>query len=190
MTALAANIRTGRDFVGWPVPLFYFALIAASLPAWPFGWHLALHVAGAAMLIGNAVLMAVWLSVAGFAGSDEAKRRAARAVNHGDVWFTVPGVTLLLLNGLAMVGGRYEGPSAFITVPFIGLGLVLLSLTGIVWALRLVPSQLAMHRLTSGPGPLDAVVFRRHLITWSAWGVVATALPLLAVLVMTTKPTL
>jgi uncharacterized membrane protein len=190
MTALAANIRTGRDFVGWPVALFYVALIAASLPAWPFAWHLALHVAGAAMLIGNAILIAVWLSVAGFAGSDDARRRAARAANHGDVWFTVPGVTLLLLNGLAMVGERYGGPSAFTTVPFIGAGLVLLSLTGIVWALRLVPNQLAMHRLASAPGPLDAVSFRRHLITWSVWGVIATALPLLAVFVMTTKPTL
>ena len=190
MTAFAANIRTGRDFVGWPVALFYAALIAGSLPAWPFGWHLALHVAGAAMLIGNAVLMAVWLSVAGFAGGDDARRRAARAVNYGDVWFTVPGVTLLLLNGLAMVGERYGGPSAFTTVPFIGAGLVLLSLTGIIWAMRLVPAQLAMHRLASAPGPLDAVGFRRHLISWSVWGVISTALPLLAVFVMTTKPAL
>ena len=190
MTAVAATIHSSREFIRWPVAFFYVAVTGASLPVWPFGWHLALHIAGAAMLIGNALVMAAWLSIAGFAGSDGAKRRAARAVNHGDVWFTVPGVILILLNGSAMVAARYGGPTAFTTTAWIAAGLVLLTLTGLVWALRLVPTQLAMYRLTNAAGPLNAAAFRSRLITWSKWGVIATALPVLAVVVMTTKPTL
>jgi len=190
MTAFAANIRTSREFLGLPVALFYLVVLGASLPYWPFEWHLSLHVTGAAMLIGNALVMAVWLSVAGFAGGDRAKRRAARVVNRGDVWFTVPGVVLILSNGLAMVAARYGGLGAITTTTWIGAGLVLLTLTGLVWAFRLVPTQLALYRLTAVPGPLDVAGFRRHLITWSVWGVIATALPLLAVFVMTTKPSL
>ena len=141
------------------------------------------------MLIGNAIVMAIWLSIAGFAKGDASKRRAARAVTVGDVWFTVPGVVLLLANGLAMVFERYGGVSAFTTTPFVGAGLVLLVATGVVWAARLVPSQLELLRIADATGALDRTAFRAVLIRWSAWGVVATALPILAVVVMTTKPT-
>jgi uncharacterized membrane protein len=189
MTANAANFRSTRPFLGWRIGLFYAAVLVASLPIWPFSWHLALHVAGAAMLIGNAVVMAVWLSVAGFAGSDDAKRRAAHAVNRADLWFTVPGAVLILANGLAMVAARYGGPASIPSIPWIAGGLVLLVLTGLVWALRLVPTQLAMQRLATASGALDAAGFRRLLVRWSVWGTIATVLPVLAVFLMTTKPT-
>ena len=80
------------------------------------------------MLNGNAVVMAVWLTIAGFATADEPKRSAARVVNVGDLWFTVPGVALILANGFAMVFERYGGFSAVHRrTPFIGIGLVLLT---------------------------------------------------------------
>jgi uncharacterized membrane protein len=188
MTQLSTSLRTIPDFVGARTALGYMALLLGSLPFWPFQWHLALHILGAGMLIGNALVMAIWLSVAGFAGSDRARRRAARAVNLGDVRFTVPGVLLLLTNGLAMVAERYGGASAFTTTPFIAAGLVLLTGTGLVWALRLVPAQLALYRLAEAPGELDVAAFRSLLVGWSVWGVIATVMPIAAVVVMTTKP--
>ncbi len=190
MAELTLNLRASREFVGWPLAIVYPAIVIASLPIWPFGWNLALHILGAALLIGNALVMAVWLTVAGFSQSDPAKRRAARVVNLGDAWFTVPGVILLLLNGLAMVGARYGGLDVFTTTGWITAGVVLLTLTGIIWAFRLVPAQLALYRLAAADGPLDVEAFRGVLSRWYLWGVIATALPLLAVFVMTTKPTL
>jgi uncharacterized membrane protein len=190
VAGLALNLGSARDFLSWPVAIFYLSILAGSLPIWPFRWHLTLHVAGAVMLIGNAIAMAVLLSVAGFAGSDASKRRAARIVNHGDVWFTVPGVGLLVLNGLAMVAARYGGPAAFTSTTWIAAGLVLISLTAVIWALRLVPAQLGLYRLAAADGELDGVAFRSLLVRWSVWGSVATVLPLLAAFVMITKPTL
>ena len=189
MAATSLDIQTSRRYFDRPVIAFYLVILTASLPFWSFEWHLALHVLGAAMLIGNAIVMAVWLTIAGFSSSQAAKRQAARAVNVGDAWFTIPGVFLLLANGLAMVFGRYGGVSAFTTTPFIGIGLVLLTLTGIVWALRLVPAQLTLDRLARAPGDLDIASFRSVLIGWYVWGTVATILPILAVIVMATKPT-
>jgi uncharacterized membrane protein len=190
MAGLTLNLRASREFVGWPLAIVYPAIVVASLPTWPFGWHLALHILGAALLIGNALVMAAWLTVAGFSRSDPAKRRAARVVNLGDAWFTVPGVILLLMNGLAMVAARYGGLAAFTTTGWITAGLVLLSLTGIIWAFRLVPAQLTLYRLAAVDGPLDVEAFRGVLNRWYLWGVIATAMPLLAVFVMTTKPTI
>ena len=189
MQTATLNFHAIRSMIDHRVVIFYLVLIAASLPSWPFGWHLALHITGAVMLIGNAVVMAIWLSIAGFAAGDGSKRRAARAVNLGDVWFTIPGAALLLANGLAMVFERYGGASAFTTTPFIALGLALLVTTGLVWAVRLVPSQLELLRIAERPGALDRAAFRAVLIRWSVWGSLATALPILAVIVMTTKPT-
>lgn len=188
MTALASNLRTSRRFLDWRVASLYAAVVAGSLPIWPFGWHLGLHVLGAAMLIGNAVVMAIWLTLAGFLGSDAAKRRAARVVNVGDAWFTIPGVALLLLNGLAMVFARYGGFAAFTTTGWIAAGLVLLTATGVIWASQLLPAQLTLLRLARAAGPLDRAAFRRVLNRWYAWGTAATVLPLLAAFVMTTKP--
>ena len=190
MAGLTLNLRTSREFVGWSLAIVYPAIVVASLPIWPFGWHLALHVLGATLLIGNALVMAVWLTVAGFSRSDRAKRRAARVVNLGDAWFTVPGVILLMLNGSAMVAARYGGLAALTTTGWITAGLLLLSLTGIIWAFRLVPAQLTLYRLAAVDGPLDVEAFRGVLNGWYLWGVIATALPLIAVFVMTTKPTL
>ena len=188
MTALTLDLRPGREFLGPRVLALYAGIIGSSLPIWPFGWHLGLHVLGATVLIGNALVMAVWLTLAGFLGSDAAKRRAARVVNLGDAWFTVPGVTLLLMNGLAMVTARYGGLEAFTTTGWITAGVVLLGLTGAIWAGRLLPAQLSLLRLAKAEGPLDRVAFRRVLNRWYAWGTVATVLPILAAFVMTTKP--
>ena len=95
----------------------------------------------------------------GLLGSDPAKRRAARVVNLGDAWSTVPGAILLLLNGLAMVAARYGGVAAFTTTGWITAGLVLLAY-GIIWAFRLVPAQLTLYRLARVDGPLDVEAFR------------------------------
>ena len=188
MTALSLNLRTSRTFLGRPVAILYPTILLASLPVWPFGWHLGLHVLGAAMLIGTALVMAVWLTLAGFSDSDRAKRRAARVVNVADVWFTVPGVLLILLNGLAMVAERYGGTAAFTGTPWITGGLAMLVATGLIWAFRLVPAQLALYRLAEAGGQLDVSMFRSVLNGWYAWGVIATVMPLIALFLMTTKP--
>ena len=190
MTAITLGARRTHLAVDRRIAIVYVVLAVAALPVWPFAVHLALHILGAGMLIGNAIVMAIWLSVAGFAGSDLAKRRAARAVVVGDLLFTIPGAVLLLTKGLAMVFERYRGTAAFTSVPFIGAGLVLLSATGIVWAAGLVPAQRTLGRLAGADGPLDGVAFRSTLIRWSVWGTVATVLPIVAVVVMTSKPVL
>lgn len=188
MTALAPILRPVRPFVGPREGFLYAAVVVGSIPIWPFAWHLGLHILGAILLIGNALVMAVWLTLAGFVGDDDAKRRAATIVNRGDAWFTVPGVLLLLGNGLAMVSARYGGFPAALAVDWIVAGLGLLTATGVIWAIRLLPTQLALHRLASTDGPLDRPAFGSLLNRWYVWGVAATVMPVLAAFFMTTKP--
>ena len=190
MTAQSTTLRSIPRFIDRRTAIGYLGLAAGLLPVWPFAWHLALHVLGATMLIANAVAMGAWLTVAGRAGGLAAKRSATRAVILGDVWFTVPGAALLLANGLAMAVQRYGGLTGVASTPFIAAGVLLLAGTGIVWAFRLVPAQVELHRLAHATGPFDDRAFRSVLASWSVWGIIATVLPILAVVIMTTKPTL
>lgn len=190
MTAYLSTLRTAGAFIGWRAYLAYSVLAIASLPVWPFGWHLGLHVLGAVLLVGNAFAMAVWLTIAGFSASDDRKRRAARDVNRADVWLTVPGVMLLLANGIAMATARYGGFPAFLGTDFIAAGLGLLTGTALVWGVRLLPAQLRLYGLATADGPLDRAAYRSVLNRWYAWGILATAMPVLAAFVMTTKPDL
>ena len=136
MATTLARLTTPRAALRAAVAALYTAVIAAGLAPWPFDVHLLMHVAGATMLIGNALFMAVWLLLADLVGSDDDKGRAARAVNAGDVWFTMPAVVLLLAHGVAMATGRFGGLTAFVSTGWITAGLVLLTLTGVVRVLR------------------------------------------------------
>lgn len=90
-----------------------------------------------------------------------------------------------------MVAARYGRLTAFTTNGWITAGFVPpISLTGIVWAFRLVPAQLTLYRLAAVDGPLDVRAIRGVLNRWYLWGVIATALPLLAAFAMTTEPTI
>lgn len=188
MAQIELRARVPRRGIGPYAAVMYAAVIVASLPTWAFEVHLLMHVVGATMLIGNAIVMAVWLLRAAATESDNAKRRAARAVNAGDVWFTVPGVMLLLANGVAMAAERYGGLTGFWSTDWIVAGLLLLGTTGAVWALQLVPAQLRLRRLTQAPGRLDQRAFRATVQRWYGWGTVATLLPIAAAVLMTAKP--
>ena len=190
MISTLARATTPWFAVRTAVAALYIAVIVAGWPPWPFEVHLLMHIVGAAMLIGNALFMAAWLVLADRVGSDDQRRRAAWAVNVGDVWFTVPGVVLLLAHGMAMVTERYGGLTGFLSTSWIAAGSVLLTLTGVVWALRLVPLQLELQRLAQLPGPLDLAAFRTVLRPWYVWGTIATVLPLAASELMRTKPVL
>lgn len=166
----------------------YVAIAVASAVPAPFDWHLSLHVLGAVLLIGNALVMAVWLTAASLTHRESAQRSAARAVMAGDVWCTIPGVLLLAMNGVAMVFDRYGGLSGVATTPFIGIGMVLLVATGVAWGFGVLPAQAALLRIANAVGALDQGAFGGAMRRWSVWGIVATLLPILAVVIMRVKP--
>src|SRR6266540_741565 len=74
---------------GHPVPLFL-----------PYAWHKWLHVLGAVLFLGNIIVTGFWMLLAERNGNEPSIRFAAIGVNWADVFFTAPGVILLLGNGL------------------------------------------------------------------------------------------
>ncbi len=145
----------------------------------PYEWHKALHIFWAVIFVGNIIVTGAWMLLAERTRDPSVLQFAARAVNWADVFFTGPGVILVLWNGLVLSsqwGGVFR--TSWITA-----ALALFLLSGIVWVGLLLPYQ---HRLIQRSGD----EFFQILHRWYFWGTVATILPLISLVLMAVKPTL
>jgi len=164
---LAAPIGSGH-----PVPLFL-----------PYNWHKWLHILGAVLFLGNIIVTGFWMLLAERNGDESSIRFAAIAVNWADVFFTAPGVILLLGNGILLSqqwGGLYQ-------MAWIKISLILFTLSGVLWVAALIPLQNRLARWAETPDALP-VAFFSALHWWYFWGLVATLLPLGSMILMVVKP--
>ncbi len=150
-----------------------------------YQWHKLLHILGAIFLVGNIVITGVWLFMAERTHNQDVMRFAARMVNWADVFFTVPGIFLLIANGDILSeqwGGVFH-------VSWIVVSLVSFVLSGIVWLGLLLRYQnrlvLLADSLHEEEGSSD---FFATLHKWYKWGVTATVLPLISLILMFLKP--
>ena len=155
----------------------------------PYEWHKLLHIAGAILFLGNIIVTAVWLVLAEQTRNQATLHFAAKAVNWADVFFTAPGILLLLANGQIMAQAAWGGVSA----SWIVLALGLFALSGIVWAGFLLRFQHRLIRLSAQPAGSDAplpAAFFQVLHAWYIAGMVATVSPLVSLVLMVVKPEL
>ncbi len=136
--------------------LLAIAAVVASLPPFPYGWHLFLHIAG--------------------------------AVIRADFLFTLPGVLLVLINGLIMAYARWGG--AFRDFDWISVAVALFVISGIIWVGALLRLQHRMVVLSARPAEADSLPpeFYSALHKWYFWGLVAILLPLGSLYLMVAKP--
>ena len=144
-----------------------------------------LHILGGVLFLGNIIITGVWMFLAEKSKNINTIQFGVKAVNWMDVFFTAPGAALILLTGFIQAehhGGAY-------TQSWILAGLILFSLSGIIWLLFLIPDQ---HRLIRISGESDTLPkkFYEVLHRWYFWGIIATILPLISLAIMVLKPKL
>ena len=155
----------------------------------PYEWHKLLHILGATLFLGNIIVTAVWLVLAEQTRNPATLHFAAKAVNWADVFFTAPGILLLLANGQIMANVAWGGIRASWLV--VALGLFILS--GIVWAGFLLRFQHRLIQLSAQPARSQAPLpptFFRVLHAWYIAGTLATVSPLVSLVLMVVKPEL
>jgi len=148
-----------------------------------YNWHKWLHVLGAVLFLGNIIVTGFWMLLAERSGNEPSIRFAAIAVSWADVFFTAPGVILLLGNGILLSqqwGGLYQAP-------WIRIALALFTLSGVIWVVALIPIQNRLARWAEASDALP-VAFFQSLRWWYFWGLVATLLPLASMVLMVIKP--
>ena len=83
--------------------LLAVAAVAVSLPLFPYRWHTFLHIAGAVVFLGNIIVTGAWMLMAERTRIGRVIHFSAKAVIRADLLFTLPGVLLIVMNGVAMV---------------------------------------------------------------------------------------
>ena len=185
-------MHLGRHVQFWVVASIFAVVIVASLPLYSYRWHLALHILGAIIFVGNIVVTGGWMILAERTRETSVIYFASRTVNRADVLFTGPGVILVLLNGLALAESRWGGWTRFYENSWIAMALILFGLSGIVWVSFLLRYQYRLVRLSAHAvkaGDQLPAEFDRVLHKWYIWGSIATILPLVSLYLMVVKPT-
>lgn len=148
----------------------------------PMSVHLFLHITGAIMFIGNIVITGVWMYWAERTRDKEVITFAAQMVNWADVFFTGPGVILLLLNGLEMAS-HCDKCSMGLATPWIEASLTLFIVAGILWAVLIVYQNTLMRGLNG-----NSQGFYKTLHQWYVVGIIDTIIPLVILAFMVMKP--
>ena len=148
---------------------------------------LALHILAAVVFVGNIITAAFWKVRADRSGNLETIAITARSLLQADYVFTAPGIVVLLVTGIWMVGLR---DWAGFQEPWLGVSFGLLIITGIIWLAVLLPQQRRMVRLAQEGADAGALgpEYRRASRIWSMFGGVATLLPVLILFLMVLKP--
>ena len=168
----------------------FLAIAAAILSAFhfpkllPMNIYLFLHLLGAVMFVGNIVVTALWMFFAERTKNTDVITFATRMVTWADVFFTGPGVILLLLDGLLMAPYCAECTQGLLT-HWVLLGFGLFGVSGALWIVLLTYQNKLLRGLQENPKQ-----FYRILHRWYAVGAINTVIPLLILGIMVVKPTL
>lgn len=184
--------RSTKWLIGMVVIIFLMPVVTTFLPKAStdenkllHDFYKSLHILGAVLFLGNIIITGVWMFLAEKSKNINIIQFGVKAVNWMDVFFTAPGAALILLSGFIQAehhGGVY-------TQSWILAGLMLFSLSGIIWLLALIPDQHRLIKLSSESNKLPRK-FYEVLHRWYFWGIIATILPLISLAIMVLKPKL
>lgn len=188
--------KSTKWLIAMIVVIFLMPALSTILPAssreesmYLHDLYKSLHILGAILFLGNIIITGIWMYLAERSKIVPVIQFATKAVNWMDVFFTAPGAALVLLTGLLQAphhGGLY-------TQSWILAGLILFSLSGVIWLLFLIPDQHRLIRLSNEDITKDGKLpkkFFKILHRWYFWGIIATILPLISLVIMVLKPKL
>jgi uncharacterized membrane protein len=150
-------------------------------------WKL-IHVLGVVLFVGNITTGILWKVQADRTRNPALIAHACAGLTRSDRFFTMPGVLLLVVAGIAAaISGNF---------PILGTGwifwsIVLLTISGLAFMLRVAPLQRRMHALAAAgtkDGQVDWPAYEAATRSWNLWGVIALSAPLVAVALMILKP--
>ena len=140
------------------------------------------HVLSACLFLGNVVVSGTWAALAERTRNYEVIAFSNRLVLVTDLLFTLTGAILVVLTG-SMMAHRYGGASS---QGWIAWSYALFTLSGLIWALVLVPIQLRQRTLLRRDRAITAEYLRLSRI-WQFSGAIATVVPLPILYLMITK---
>ena len=151
-------------------------------------WKL-LHIASVIIFLGNITTGLFWAAHAHKTRDFSLIASTFDGIIRSDRWFTIPGVIGILISGIA---AAIDGNLPILHTGWILWPIILFSISGIVFGIRVVPLQRKVvnlaHTANSSEEAWEAYgkIYKR----WELWGLVALITPTVAVVIMVLKPSL
>lgn len=138
--------------------------------------------------LGNITTGLFWHAHAARTRDPRLLAHAVDGIIRSDRLFTLPGVVVIILSGL---GAAIIGGYPILRTPWILWSLILVTVSGLVFVLRVAPLQVQLRALARAgvdPGPFDWERYQRMARTWEFWGAAALLAPVAALALMVLKP--
>ena len=145
-----------------------------------------LHILGVILFLGNIIVSALWRLSAEKSKDILLIRHALKLINITDLIFTLPGAILIAFTG-HMMASNFGGIGGH---PWIYHSYALLTVSALIWLAGLLPLQRKQTKLLQEEGTDTHLSqkFTRLTKWWSILGLVATILPLIALILMVVRP--
>lgn len=152
-----------------------------------YEWHKLLHITGVVLFLGNIIVTGLWMYLADRTQDQQITHFAAKITNWMDVFFTGPGVILVLVNGLWLSTNWGTIPFVFLNIGWLFIALILFFISGVIW-FYLIYLQECFIQATAENSYQNE--FKPLIIRWYIWGAIAVLLPLISMTLMIIKPTI
>ena len=147
------------------------------------------HIVAVVMFLGNIITGLFWHRHAARSRDPRILAHTMAGIIRSDRIFTVPGVLLIILAGVA---AAMKGNFPIWRTDWIRWALILFSVSGIAFMARVAPLQrklLATAQAGASGGSFDENAYHRLARQWEFWGGIALLAPIVALILMVLKPT-
>ncbi len=145
-----------------------------------------IHIVAVIMFIGNITTGLFWMRQANKTRNFSIISFTMKGVIASDRWFTIPGVIIITAAGFS---AAIQGGMPLLRTGWIFWSIVLFSLSGLIFSLKVVPLQKKILQSTENKPAekSDLEIYRRYLQQWETWGLMALLTPLAALAMMVLK---
>jgi len=149
-----------------------------------------LHVASVIAFLGNITTGLFWHAHAARTRDPKLLAFTMDGIIRSDRLFTVPGVIGIIVSGFA---AAIHGNFPILRTPWIFWTLVLFSVSGLIFMMRVVPLQRQLRALAESgaqSGAFDYARYRALALRWEIWGAAALLTPVGGLALMVLKPSM
>ncbi|MEO8017633.1 MAG: DUF2269 family protein [Pseudomonadota bacterium] len=147
----------------------------------------ALHIVSVVLFLGNIITGVFWKMHADRLGTLAARAQALDGIIRSDRWFTVPGVIAIIVTGVLLAVTLHL---PVLGTKWIAWALIFFGISGVAFSVFVGPLQKKMlANVQAGmAGTWNQAGYEKLSRSWTLWGFIATAAPLVALFLMVMKP--
>jgi uncharacterized membrane protein len=145
-----------------------------------------IHVVAVILFLGNIVTGLFWKAHADRIRSVRFIAHTMDGIIRADRWFTIPGVVVITTAGIL---AAVKAGLPLLHTGWILWSIIAFSLSGIAFGWRVAPLQRELLAMTrdADDATFDWLAYRSKSLQWELWGLFATLMPAMAVVMMVMK---